>query len=119
MPRLTDREERAAVAHRFKVARKAAGYRNADLSRVLQVASSRITAWENGDALPNTPRLWRRLAEATGVSTDYTLLGKTDGLARSTCLELTAVEAEKPQLPETVRKPEPPPCAVPLEDEAG
>src|SRR4051812_50073959 len=104
MPRLTDREERAAVAHRFKVARKAAGYRNADLSRVLQVATSRITAWENGDALPNTPRLWRRLAEAMGVSTDYILLGKTDRLTRSTCLALTAGEAQETQPPETMGK---------------
>ena len=88
--RLTDRDERAEVADRIRRAREAAGYRNADLARLLDVAPGRITAWERGDALPNTPRLWRQLVEALAVTCDYILLGRTEGLSREVYSKLKA-----------------------------
>ena len=89
MRRLSDRKERAEVGSRMRLAREMAGYRNADLSKMIDITPSRLTSWENGDAMPNTPRLWRALVEALGVTCDYLLLDKTDGLTREVFVKLS------------------------------
>jgi len=77
---LTDREYREQAARRLRSSREAAGYSNAELSRLLDVSPTRITSWESGRALPNTPRLWCELCKALGVTADYILYGATSGL---------------------------------------
>lgn len=83
MKRLTDREYREAAAARMKAARIANGLSNGDLARLLRVRPGRITSWEDGDALPNTPRLWDELCEALDITADYILRGRTAGLSRA------------------------------------
>jgi ribosome-binding protein aMBF1 (putative translation factor) len=86
----SDREYREAAAKRLRAAREAQGYSNADLCRLLNIAPTRLTSWEKGGALPNTPRLWALLADALDVTTDYILLGRTTGLSRELYARLNA-----------------------------
>jgi DNA-binding transcriptional regulator YiaG len=82
MTRVTDREHRDAAAGRLKAARIAHGLSNGDLARLLKVRPGRITSWEDGTALPNTPRLWDELCDALDITTDFVLRGVTSGLSR-------------------------------------
>lgn len=92
MRRLTDREYREAAATRLKGARIANDMSNGDLARILGVRPGRITDWEKGDALPNTPRLWDELCEALDISADYILRGITTGLSRGMYAKLMQPE---------------------------
>lgn len=81
MRRKSDLQLRQDVAERIRLARLAAGFSNAsEFARLLKIQPQRLSSWEQGDALPNTPRLWSDLADALGVTTDYILRGRMDGL---------------------------------------
>lgn len=94
MRKLTDREYRDASARRIKAAREAAGYTNGELCRILGVRPSRITSWENGKALPNTPRLWIALCEALDITADFIISGATRGLNRELYARLKEIRAD-------------------------
>jgi DNA-binding XRE family transcriptional regulator len=76
----TDREEREAVAARIIAAREAAGLRQTDVAAALGIRQQRISSWESGEGLPNTPRLWRTLCDTLGVSADFLMFGRTVGM---------------------------------------
>ena len=73
--------EELAVGKRIAAARKRKRLLQADLARQLGLNQQRISSWENGEELPNTPSGWRDLCDALGVSSDYLLFGRTAGLS--------------------------------------
>jgi transcriptional regulator with XRE-family HTH domain len=76
------------------MAREAAGYSNAELCRMMGIAPTRLTSWEKGDALPNTPRLWAALCEALDITSDFILLGVTRGLNREMYARIKAAQPD-------------------------
>jgi transcriptional regulator with XRE-family HTH domain len=76
-----DSTEERAVGKRIAAARKRKRLLQADLARQLGLNQQRISSWENGEELPNTPSRWRDLCDALGVSSDYLLFGRTAGLS--------------------------------------
>jgi transcriptional regulator with XRE-family HTH domain len=69
------------VGKRIAAARERKRLPQADLARQLGLGQPRVSSWENGEELPDTPGGWRDLCDALGVPSDYLLFGRTAGLS--------------------------------------
>jgi transcriptional regulator with XRE-family HTH domain len=91
---MSETEERLALKERLQTARKAAGFETAtSLAEFLGVSQQRYSNWDNGTYLPNDIIELRKLCDALDITCDYLLLGRSQGLSRTTYARIERLRA--------------------------
>jgi transcriptional regulator with XRE-family HTH domain len=92
---MTESQERQALKERLQAARVAAGFETASaLAEFLGVSQQRYANWDNGVFLPNEIGLLRQLCDALDITADYLLLGRTQGMSRTTYAKIGRTKSE-------------------------